>query len=476
MFHLKIENKRNGKLPLLSSILKFLHLGFLFILNNIKKFYNASDSHIAFMTLIQQPMLNAVNTGGFLLHDDTSPTEMVDRLLSLLNQYLISHKSLELNKTFKVYLKILSADHSKVKIVNISRTQKRHSFATSTKVGCNEEQFRAYWAIDVPPSHGFKNYCLLLSTIIALAQHEYFESNFNEKKYKYMEKIISLNKKKSKYASSLLAKELEILFNNTGITKQCQPYDLNQTIQKLSQHYKCQFFIFEGVIKSTHRLFLRYPDTYNSSLKPIFLYKPCNSNHLVFIRNLFSYYRKNGKTCLVCKKYYKTASYAHFCKKSKNCCFVCHRFIQTTTTYINSNLTKLFCDSKINRNLNETCSLCQVKLYSSSCKAAHRLLCNSKGFFGYFCNLCQKFNYGSSGTTSDILKQHHICNRKTCKFCYKPNYPNIMQIYVFFTLNQLIKTQLLVYYLMRFELDILRTFLLLKRSLDYRSTLNQKIY
>jgi len=70
--------------------------------------------------------------------------------------------------------------------------------------------------------------------------------------------------------------------------------------------------------------------------------------------------------------------------------------------------------------LNETCSLCQVKLYSSSCKTAHRLLCNSKGFFGYFCNLCQKFNYGSSGTTSDILKQHHICNTKTCKFCYKP--------------------------------------------------------
>jgi len=116
MFHLKLIPKNNGPMPLLSNILKFLHLAFLFILNNIKQFYNPQDTNIMFMTLIQTPMLNAINTGGFLLHDSTSPNEMVDRLLSLLNQYLISNKSLQLNKTFKVYLKILSATHSKLKI------------------------------------------------------------------------------------------------------------------------------------------------------------------------------------------------------------------------------------------------------------------------------------------------------------------------------------------------------------------------
>jgi len=212
---------------------------------------------------------------------------------------------------------------------------------------------------------------------------------------------------------------LEELFSKSTLCQQSEPYDLNPTVQILSEYYKCQFFIFEGAIKSSHRLFLRYPENYDSSLKPIFLYKPCNSNHIIFIRNLFSYYRKNGKTCLVCKQYQKTANYNHFCKKSSNCCFVCHRYLQKSSTYFNSNLTKLFCDSKLNRDLKETCSLCNVKLYSVSCKNAHRLLCNSKGFFGYFCNLCQKFNYGSSGLTSDFLRSNHICNKKICKFCFK---------------------------------------------------------
>ena len=82
--------------------MKFLHAGFLFILNNIKQFYNPSESNIVFMTLMQTPMVNAINTGGFILHDQISSTEMVDRLLGLLNQYLIS-VSLIITLIFKVY-------------------------------------------------------------------------------------------------------------------------------------------------------------------------------------------------------------------------------------------------------------------------------------------------------------------------------------------------------------------------------------
>jgi len=425
MFHLKLENKQNGKMPLLSNILKFLHVAFLFILNNIKKFYEPANSHIAFMTLIQSPMLNAVNSGGFLLHDETSPSEMVDRLLALLNQYLVSHKSLELNKTFKVYLKILSADHSKILKANKKPVKKQKLTAISTMVGCSEiVPYKALWAIDVPQLENLENACLLLTTAMALAQHKYFESNLRDKKFKYFEKIISSNHKKFKYAKSVLIKDIEIMCNETGISIQSQPYQLLPTIAKLSTFYKVQFFIFEGTVKSTNKMYLRYPKDYDCSLKPIFLYKPCNTNHLVFIRNLMSYYKANGKTCFVCKTFYKTAYYSHFCKASNNCCFICHRYLLKPTTYVNSSLNKFFCDSKLNRNLNEKCQLCNVLLYSESCKKAHRLLCHSKGFFGYFCDLCKKFTYASSGIKSDILKQKHRCFIKTCKLCFEPMEPD----------------------------------------------------
>ena len=40
---------------------------------------------------------------------------MVERILSMLNQFLISNQSLEINETFKVYIKILSVEHMSVK-------------------------------------------------------------------------------------------------------------------------------------------------------------------------------------------------------------------------------------------------------------------------------------------------------------------------------------------------------------------------
>ena len=64
------------------------------------------------MSLVQTPMLNGLSTGGFELQSDTSAKEMVDRLLGMLNQYLISHQKLQLDNDFKVYIKILSSEHA----------------------------------------------------------------------------------------------------------------------------------------------------------------------------------------------------------------------------------------------------------------------------------------------------------------------------------------------------------------------------
>jgi len=201
MFHLKLIPKNNGPMPLLSNILKFLHLAFLFILNNIKQFYNPQDTNIMFMTLIQTPMLNAINTGGFLLHDSTSPNEMVDRLLSLLNQYLISNKSLQLNKTFKVYLKILSASHSTLTKPNKKLLRKKRKHFGNPN---SEKILRALWAIDVPQIFDqFKDRCLLLSIVLGLAQHDYYISNFKDKRFKYMQYILSKHEKSVKYAANL---------------------------------------------------------------------------------------------------------------------------------------------------------------------------------------------------------------------------------------------------------------------------------
>lgn len=112
LYYIKIVPKKE-QLPMLSSILDFLHSGFLHILDQIKHFYAPQDHNIIFMTLTQSPMVNGLCTGGYDLQSPDAAAEMTDRMLSMLWQYLLSNQSLVLNDSFQVYLKILSVDHMK---------------------------------------------------------------------------------------------------------------------------------------------------------------------------------------------------------------------------------------------------------------------------------------------------------------------------------------------------------------------------
>lgn len=120
MFYFRIEPKHSN-MPKLSSILNFLHAGFLYILREIRKHFEPSDSNIAYLTLYQKPMINGLNTGSFDLQNEDAATEMTDRILTMLSQYLLSNQSLTLNESFQVYLKILSVDHMKHRETNPPR-------------------------------------------------------------------------------------------------------------------------------------------------------------------------------------------------------------------------------------------------------------------------------------------------------------------------------------------------------------------
>ena len=51
--------------------------------------------------------------------------EMVDRILSMLSQFLISNQSLEIDNSFRVYVKILSIDHMAIKAKENRKHTKR---------------------------------------------------------------------------------------------------------------------------------------------------------------------------------------------------------------------------------------------------------------------------------------------------------------------------------------------------------------
>lgn len=344
---------------------------------------------------------------------------MVDRLLSMLNQYLVSNKTLQLDNTFKVYLKILSSQHSAIKhsAMKIGKKKKKKGYGR-LHVGCSENESKFKWAIDVPQhSSWFKNKCLLVSTILGLSQHDFYKSKCKD--FLYMTYVQSKNYKKQTYALKLLKDKL---FELSDLTKLPDdgPYHLTSTIKILSRIYNCQFFIFEGLLKNGSHLVIRYPSNFDCSLKPIFLFKKFNSSHIIFIRNIDSFFKEFGKTCLVCKKVFRSRVYKHFCKERPSC-FACHNFLMMETTFYHSKL-NYFCDSKISKTEPVLCNICNVTLSSNLCKLAHKRLCNSKGFFGYKCLSCQKFTYKYNNYNSQQIKELHKCNHAAlCKICHQIN-------------------------------------------------------
>ncbi len=151
-------------------ILEALQEGFNFILTYLRQFYNASDHNMAYMTFFQEPMINGLNTGGFDINENSN--EMVQRLLQMLNQFLISNQSLKLNETYKVYVKVLSVNHLQFKATQKPKQKyKRKMKHYGSKRNSNVDKYNFYWCLDVPNGNEkyvdvFKDKCLLTTTII----------------------------------------------------------------------------------------------------------------------------------------------------------------------------------------------------------------------------------------------------------------------------------------------------------------------
>ena len=210
-----------------------------------------------------------------------------------------------------------------------------------------------------------------------------------------------------------MEKELEKLFSCTNL-KQSGPYELKATIILLSETYKCQFFIFDGINNSS-KLYYMYPEAYNDTMKPIFLYRPqFDSNHVIFIRHLNAFFKANSFVCFACFRVFKRnreSRSSHLCKKRLT-------FFQTSETYLNPIITSNFCDKLITNETSFLCSKCNCQIYSQKCLLGHKRFCKGAGYFGYKCLDCKKFTYCRNNTSSDV-KAAHICSEgRTCRNCF----------------------------------------------------------
>lgn len=347
----------------------------------------------------------------------------------MLTIYLNSNEALQLNDSFKLYLTIFSVNHEKFKAVQGQKNKKRTpQFYKNKKVhvGCNDSKniFRRNWALDFP--YGFPkamniffNKCLLLCIIVGLLQHAYYEKRLENRAYIYAIQINSKNEKKQRYAGNILLNQLTKLMEGNDLAEEGL-YELLPTLEVLAKKYQTQFFVFSG-LADKKKLELMHPETYDDSLKPIFLYHRHDSRHMIFIKSINTYFRANYRICFVCKKSFSTAKYRHLCPQ-RECCFACRRFYSKPTTYLNSFLVHEFCDRFSTTEQSFNCAICNLTIFSKHCLKGHRKLCNGQGYLGWKCSTCNKFFYRYTEQNSHEIKRNHTCvDVKKCHYCLKPN-------------------------------------------------------
>ena len=81
--------KNNTERPLLRDLLDVFNEALTFLLEHLRNFFNLANHNVAYFTLIQDPMISGLNTGGFNIDNDSKL--LIDRLLAMLNNFLTSN-------------------------------------------------------------------------------------------------------------------------------------------------------------------------------------------------------------------------------------------------------------------------------------------------------------------------------------------------------------------------------------------------
>jgi len=353
-----------------------------------------------------------------VFQDDESSTEMTDRILTMLSEFLQSNQNLRLNETFKIYLKVLSVEH----MSQLPKTPKKiRKFKGKIHVGGPTDESITYnpkWAFNIlaekltePQKNLIKNKCLLIAFLLAYFQNMFFQ--VMDSKFSLLSQLNSKFKNKRAAAFTLLEQELQTLFTVTKL-QSIGPYHLQSTVKILSTKYKCQIYIFNS-LSNSKTLFFKYPVDFDDTLIPIFLFKTLE-NHIIFMKNLNYFLGRNLNFCFACSKFFKVQYMQHMCK-AKPVCFTCRKIVQSPSTFIHKLLEKYYCDRNLGPQIDLHCSRCNLQIFTERCKINHSHLCFGKNTFGFLCQSCYKFVASKNPTQA---KTQHICHEQPiCHYCFE---------------------------------------------------------
>jgi len=427
LFEVKILPKAASKHSLFfKDLLEMLDQSLKYILEKLQSFFPDNPNPLCFLTLFQDGMISGLSTGGYSLADESD--KLVDRLMQILYNFLISNENLTVNNGFKIFVDVYSKEHAKAK-KNIYKGRRGQSL----------EEKKRFWSLDFQLVNSLETFlldkCLLIAITLGFLQNCYLENSWvesnarigikrrkksSDKRYTYAQEIYLKNVYKQKNAIDVVKKEVKVFLESLKERSILEYWDLDIIAPVANELFDCQLVVFSGL---NYEIKFMYPKIYDESLRPIYLFEQnessSNTQHLIFIRHLKAFFRSvKKKSCFYCKKVFRSFNIEHRCSVRKTC-LACRRFFTKSNVVPSKFHIQDYCsgDQTLGEFLEE-CKVCQLKLLNESCATRHRKICGKNGFLGFKCKKCNKyFSRNKQFQNIAQFQMKHTCGQKLCSTC-----------------------------------------------------------
>lgn len=400
LYSVVVRLKANAKeLPLLKDFILILDQTLVKILRDLQAFYDSNEEHLVYIAIKQTGMISGVRSPAMDLKSNAAA--IIQHVMNSFNQFINSNENLHLDKSFQVYIKVLSHN-------NVMAGSGRRKAPIRVKLGSsvnskNDLKLAGCILLSEYMENHFKNDCLLVSFLLAYynllepKKFNYFKPLWNPEKFSLLRRKNAIKQ----FQSDLVTLKNELTLSEQG------PYEIN-TLEVIAAKYNCQV----NVIKNSQERFSSFesfPDIVNFELPQIFLLRLENT-HVCPIINIEKFYNKSKrKLCLLCKKSFNNY-WKHTCSSKNTCCPQCFLPYLQENFYeykIKNYWPYKFCPSKVEPILQNpiTCNKCNCKFTNASCFQAHLVqVCQNNQ---YFCTTCKKIS----------VRSFHICNEYQKLFC-----------------------------------------------------------
>lgn len=387
------------------------------VLKHLQAKYSEDKNAMIYFTINQDNLTTGIRASVHFLNQNSIYT-MLSSVMSTFHHYINSNQSVELNRTFEVFFKILSGVHYE------HTKHRRTAVPLRSVVGSwpedNNQSREKGGLINLPNLSGidsfFTNQCVLLCFIYLYlkisrpSEHKLFKQLLSQR--------VTMAQLR-KYTPKIKSYIEDFCFLTNEATE--GPRELERTAKLYVTHHRCQIIVIRSMDGSNPDIFMAPPQL-NFNLPRMYFY--LRDNHLLIIDKLQAFFRHfKRRICFGCKRFfsYWNTPKIHRCPQIK-CCSLCYGILEQSGFLSCPSERLTFCDSSdlsVNFRHIVCRDRCQNVFKTKKCFDNHWRRCKQNDM-PFYCVKCKSMVSRAGRPLAQVVREH-VCGVRIskCNVCFQ---------------------------------------------------------